>query len=175
MQAGSRGRTSLHRWVPGPGHRGWVSRETQPARLGPETQPAGAGSCLRTGLCWLGLPPLGCRFPLQAPPPPGAAAAARAALPRPPPAPPLCRGSSSATMRQHLMTGLLSSLLSSLSTATASAAVPSPPACPQGLIRTDTFVGAEGAASWSVCEDLQAPDGALSLHSSRGTVEAFSR
>ena len=41
-------------------------------------------------------------------------------------------------------------------------------------LNEDTFVGAEGAA-WSVCEDLQAPDGALSLHSSRGTVEAFSR
>eukprot|EP01048_Picozoa_sp_COSAG05_P029492 COSAG05_NODE_9730_length_605_cov_1.229249_1_plen_46_part_10 len=40
MQAGSRGRTSLHRWVLGPGHQGWVSRETQPARLA-QSQPRG--------------------------------------------------------------------------------------------------------------------------------------
>ena len=62
MQAGSGGRTSLHRWVPGPGHRGWVCRETWPAWLVPETQPRGlvpenqpapAGSCLRPSLCWL--------------------------------------------------------------------------------------------------------------------------
>jgi hypothetical protein len=62
VQAGSGGRTSLHRWVPGPGHRGWVCRETWPAWLVPETQPRGlvpenqlaaAGSCLRPSLCWL--------------------------------------------------------------------------------------------------------------------------
>ena len=73
MQAGSRMRTSLHRWVSGPGHQGWVSRETQPARLGPETQPRWlvpenqpAGWFLHENWPLLAGSPVMCRFPLQA-------------------------------------------------------------------------------------------------------------